>query len=129
MNLICEWANSVIDRETGELLEYRHLIKRPKYNEEWGRSFGDEIGRLCQGIDGRAVGTDTMFFIDKSEVPKDCVKDVTYGKINCHYREKKDGKNRTRLTVGIDIINYPGDCGMPTADLLTVKLLLNSVVC
>ena len=24
--------------------------------------------------------------------------------------------------------NYPGDCGTPTADLLTVNLLLNSVV-
>ena len=26
------------------------------------------------------------------------------------------------------MINYPGDCGTPTADILTVKLLLNSVV-
>ena len=25
-------------------------------------------------------------------------------------------------------MNYPGDCGTPTADLLTVKLLLNSVI-
>ncbi len=24
--------------------------------------------------------------------------------------------------------NFPGDCGKPTADLLTVKLLLNSVI-
>jgi len=30
--------------------------------------------------------------------------------------------------VGGDCINYPGDCGAPTADLLTVKLLLNSIV-
>ena len=27
-----------------------------------------------------------------------------------------------------NLINYPGDCGTPTADLLTVKLLLNSVI-
>jgi hypothetical protein len=25
-------------------------------------------------------------------------------------------------------VNYPGDCGTPTANLLTVKLLLNSVI-
>jgi hypothetical protein len=24
--------------------------------------------------------------------------------------------------------NYPGDCGTPTANLLTVKLLLNSII-
>ena len=30
--------------------------------------------------------------------------------------------------MGGNLINYPGDCGTPTADLLTVKLLLNSVV-
>ena len=84
LNFICKWANSVIDGETSELLEYRHLIKRPKYKEEWGTSFANEIGRLCQGIDGRAVGTDIMCFIDKSKVPRDRVKDVTYGKINCH---------------------------------------------
>ena len=26
------------------------------------------------------------------------------------------------------MINYPDDCGTPTADLLTVKLLFNSVI-
>ena len=34
---------------------------------------------------------------------------------------------QTRLTVGGDLIAYPGECGTPTLDLLTVKLLLNSV--
>ena len=128
IQFICEWANSVIDKETGELLEYRHLMKRPKYKKPWEHSFGNVVGRLCQGIDGRAVGTDTMFFIHKSEVPADRFKDVTYGKINCDFKATKEEKNRTRLTVGGDRINYPGDCGTPTADLLTVKLLLNSVV-
>ena len=73
-------------------MEYRHIIKSPKYKEEWGISFGNKIGRLCQGIEGRAAETDTMFSIDKSEVPEDRVKDVTCGKINCHYREQKDEK-------------------------------------
>ena len=36
--------------------------------------------------------------------------------------------NRVRLTVGGDCINYPGDCSTPTADMLTVKLMLNSVI-
>jgi hypothetical protein len=30
--------------------------------------------------------------------------------------------------MGSNLINYPDDCGTPTADMLTVKLLLHSVV-
>ena len=30
--------------------------------------------------------------------------------------------------MGDNLINYPDNCGTPTADLLTVKLLLNSVI-
>jgi hypothetical protein len=30
--------------------------------------------------------------------------------------------------MGRDLINYPGDCRTPTADLLTVKILLNSII-
>ena len=44
------------------------------------------------------------------------------------YRPEKSDPNRVRLTVGGDHINYPGDCGTPTADMLAVKLLLNSAI-
>jgi hypothetical protein len=30
--------------------------------------------------------------------------------------------------MGGNFINYPGNCGTPTADLLTVKILLNSII-
>ena len=46
----------------------------------------------------------------------------------CDVREGKEEKNRIRLTVGVNIINYPGDVGTTTACLLIVKLLVNSVV-
>ena len=45
-----------------------------------------------------------------------------------NYRPKKSDLNRVRLTVGGNRINYPGDCGTPTVNILTVKLLLNSVI-
>jgi len=51
---------------------------------------------------------------------------MTYGRIVCDVREHKAEKNRTRLTVGGNRINHADDCGTPTADLLTVKLLLNT---
>ena len=48
--------------------------------------------------------------------------------IFCNYRLEKKDPNRCRITVGGNMTNYPGDCGTPTADLLTVKILLNSVI-
>ena len=128
LKLLCEFAGAVMDNETGELMEYRHLMKNPKYREVWGKSSGNEIGRLAQGMPGRVEGTDTMFFIKKEEVPPDRFKDVTYGKFVVDYRENKEEKERVRLTVGGDRINYPDEVATPTADLLTVKLMINSVI-
>ena len=51
-----------------------------------------------------------------------------YVQIVCEYRKEKAKPNRIRLTVGRDQMNYPEECCTPTADLLMVKLLLNSVV-
>ena len=55
-------------------------------------------------------------------------KDVTYGKNVCNVRPLKDEVNQSRLIVGEDRINFEGDCLTPTANLLTVKLLMNSIV-
>jgi hypothetical protein len=78
---------------------------------------------------GRNIGTNTIFFIKKNQVPQDRAKDVTYGLITTLIRpEKIDEPNRTRLVAGGDRVNYPGDAGTPTANLLTVKILLNSII-
>ena len=78
---------------------------------------------------GQNTGTNTILFIKRNQVPHDRVKDVTYGLITTLIRpEKIDKPNRTRLVAGADRVHYPGDAGTPTADLLTVKLLLNSII-
>jgi hypothetical protein len=49
--------------------------------------------------------------------------------ITCSIRpEKVDEPNRTRLVAGGDRVHYPFDAGTPTVNLLTVKLLINSVI-
>ena len=71
LEFLTDFAGSVLDGVTGKLLEYRHLIERPEYKDDWGYSFGNEIGRLAQGMPGQNNGTDTLFFINKNEVPSD----------------------------------------------------------
>jgi len=120
--------NAVLDEDTGELMEYRAVMKNPKYRPLYAKSYSKELGRLAQGLPGLVDGTNTIFFIPKRDVPLERWRDVTYGRVVVNYRPEKADPYRTRLTVGGDRINYPGDCGTPTVDLLTVKLLLNSVI-
>ena len=47
-----ESANPVLDQETGKLLEYRHLLKHPRFQKVWTQSAADKFGRLAQGIGG-----------------------------------------------------------------------------
>jgi hypothetical protein len=121
-------VNAVMDLETGDMMEYRHLLKNPKYRETWSKAFGKEIGRLAQGQKGVVDGTDALDFIHPNDVPAERRKDITYARICADYRPEKSDPNRIRITVGGNLVNYPGDVGTRTADLLTVKLLLNSVI-
>jgi hypothetical protein len=78
---------------------------------------------------GQVTGMDTIFFIPKDKVLRVRAKGVTYGLITCLIRpEKTNEPNRTRLVAGGDRVHYPFDAGTPTANLLTVKLLINSVI-
>jgi len=71
-------------------------------------------------------GNDNMFFIAKSAIPAN--RKVTYANPVCEFRPLKDERYRVRLTVGGDHLFYEADTGAPTASLLEVKILLNSVI-
>ncbi len=43
LQFLCSFASAVLDNETGDLLEYCHLLKHPKYKDVWSKSFGKEI--------------------------------------------------------------------------------------
>ena len=81
-------VGAVIDNYTGEQLEYQDLVKKEKCRDTWIKSLANELGRLAQGVCG-IKGTDTIFFILKSAIPKDRLKEVTYGRIVVSYKPKK----------------------------------------
>jgi hypothetical protein len=60
LQVLCEIARAVMDDKTGELMEYRQLMKHAKHKQTWGRAFGNEIGRLAQGIPDSIQGTNTF---------------------------------------------------------------------
>jgi hypothetical protein len=89
--------------------------------------FANELGRLAQGVRTRMPsGTNTCFFIPKSNVPND--RKVTYGRIVASIRPQKKETHRTRLTVGGNRLDYPGATSTPTAKLTTAKCVLISTI-
>ena len=121
LQFLCDLAYAVLNDETGKLLKYQHLMKHPKYKDTWLKLFGTDICRLV-------TTTETIFFKCKDKIPHNQRKDITYGRVVCTYRLEKKDPYQTGLTMGGNLVNYPDDCGTPTANLLTVKLLLNSKV-
>ena len=121
-------ALAVLDKSTGKLLNYRQLLRHPTHQGDWTISSANKFSRLAQGVGGRIQGTDTIRFIRKTDIPHDRRKDVTYGRFVCTVRPEKAEPNRTRFTIGGDRINYPGEVATPTAEMLTAKLLFNSVI-
>ena len=62
-------TNTVIDTDTGQSLEYPHLICVP--NKEINTtSLANDLGRITQGVGTRMLtGTNTVFFIPCSAIP------------------------------------------------------------
>eukprot|EP00957_Ditylum_brightwellii_P047576 3613759-Ditylum_brightwellii.AAC.1 len=52
----------------------------------------------------------------------------TYGCIACDHRLQKEDPNHVKLMVGGDQVEYPSEVSTPTADFVTAKLLMNSVI-
>jgi hypothetical protein len=116
--ILPEMANAVICPETGKPLKHQELIKKLRYKIKWMRSTANEINRL--------YNSNTIRFIRRSNIPKG--QKVTYGSFVVDIKDHKKEKERTRLTVGGDQIEYPGDKSTRTAGLTTAKILINSVI-
>jgi hypothetical protein len=94
----------------------------------WQASNAEEIGRLTQGFgpDHAITGTNTIFFIPRSALPKG--HRATYIRVVSALRPGKSNPRRVHWTVGGDRGDYPGVVTIQTADLTTTKILFNSVL-
>ena len=92
--------SAVLDEDTGEVMEYRNLMKNPKYSPIYRNYYAKWIVWLVHGKSGMVEGTNTMLLIEKTAVPADRWGDVMYGKIVVDYRPKNTDPYWTRLTVG-----------------------------
>jgi hypothetical protein len=113
-----EMANAVICPETGKSLKHQELITKLRCKIKWMRSTANEINRL--------YNTNAIRFIRRSNIPKG--RKVTYGSFVVDIKDHKEKKERTRLTVGGNQIEYPDDKSKRTTGLTTAKNIINSVI-
>jgi hypothetical protein len=99
VTVLPEIASAVICPETDKSLKHQKLITKLRYKIKWMRSTANKINRL--------YNTNTIRFIRRSNIPKG--RKVTYGSFVVDIKDHKEEKERTRLTVGGDRIDYPGD--------------------
>jgi hypothetical protein len=118
-------ANAVIHPITGKEMKYMALMKNPRLQPLWKRGFGNEWGCLFQGTRD-ITRTDTCWFIKLTNIPTD--RKITYGKVVCDYKPHKKEKERVRLTVGGDRLDYSGDVATSTAYITTFKILINNTL-
>ena len=71
-------------------------------------------------------GTNTVFYVPKSRVPVD--RKVTYACMVATIRPYKTEVNRVRVTVGGNILVYPGATTTNCASLATTNCMLNSTI-
>jgi hypothetical protein len=113
-----EMVNVVICPGTRKSLKHQEVITVLWYKIKWMRSTANEIRRLYK--------TNTKRFITKSDIPPG--RKATYGLFVVEIKEHKVEREHTRLTVGGNQIEYPGDKSTRTVGLTTAKILINRVV-
>ena len=124
-----QFCGGVVHPTTQETItKYEKLIASPELRAVWIKAMSKELHRLAQGFDD-IEGTNTIHFMSLDEIkniPAD--RTVTYARIVVDYRPQKEDPNRVRITVGGNLIDYPGELTTRTAGLTTTKILWNSVL-
>ena len=112
-------ANTVIDTNTVQSLEYSHLMCGLD-KDIWKRSLANDLGQLAQGVGTRMpTGTNTVFFIPRSSIPAG--RTVTYSLLVASIQPHKTETHRVRFTVGGNRLEFHGDTTTNCAILTTTK--------
>ena len=90
------------------------------------QALSTKFGRLAQGNKYGVKSTNTIDFIQKSEVLLN--RKVTYTYFVCNHKPLKQQQCQVRCVAGGDKIPYPGDSSSPAASLLNTKLMFNSTI-
>jgi hypothetical protein len=127
---IKEYCNGVVHPITKETnTHYRKLIKDPLLRDLWLKAMSKELHCLVQKFTGITKGTNTIFFLSHADIcniPSN--RTVTYACIVINHCPQKEDPNHVCITIGGNLIDYPFELTTHTADMVSSKILWNSVI-
>ncbi len=101
------------------------LIKDPILKDLWLKAMSKELHCLAQGCTGITKGINTIFFLSVI-----CI--ILSNRIGActviNHCPQKEDPNCVRITVGGNLIDYPFELTICTADMVPSKTLWNSVI-
>jgi hypothetical protein len=125
-----EYCYGVIHPVTKETItHYRKLIKNPLLKDLWIKAMSKELHHLAQGCPSVTKGTNAICYLshtDICKIPQD--RTVTYACTVIDHHPQKEDPNHVRITVGGNLINNPFELTTRTADMVSSKILWNSVI-
>ncbi len=109
---------------------YKQLMNDPITADTWQTAFGKDFRSMCQGDNKMgAKGTNAMFPMKPDEVNHTpAARLAMYANIIINYQPQKDNPYQICITAGGNLINYPGELMLRTADIMTSKLHWTSVL-
>ena len=116
----------MIDEVTGQPIDLRQLLQGPN-KSIWRTILANDLGRINQVFGTHMTcSTNTVLYMPKSSVPTD--PKVTYTIMVATSRPHKTEVNRVCVTVGNNILDYPGAVTTNCVSLTTTVCLLNSTI-
>jgi len=110
---------ATVKENKARVLNFR-LAMHSDEHKEWQQANDEEFERLHS--------TETIRVVPKTQIPKD--RKVAYYNPQVKVKTNSEGVTtyRVRGTIGGDKVDYPGFVAANTADLKTIKLLINSTI-
>jgi hypothetical protein len=111
------------------ITKYTKLMNDQVLSPLWVPAMSKELHMLAQAKEGTTVATNTIFFLSHDEIrqiPKD--RTVTYACLVIDLWPQRDDSNRVCIIVGRNLINYPYKLTTWTADMVSSKIMWNSII-
>ncbi len=114
----------------GEIISsYKQLMNNPVTSNTWQTAFWKGFQKYVPGRKTGAKGTNAMFVMKPEEVNHvPAARLAMYANIAVNYQPQNNDQYQICITVGGNLINYPGELTRCTADIMTSKLTWNSIL-
>jgi hypothetical protein len=124
-------AMAMVHPITGETIcSYKQLMRDPTTAETYKTAFRKDFGGMAQGnLKMGQKGTNSIFVMTHNkilQIPHN--QTVTYARVVVNFLTTKGGPHRIWITVGRNLINYPGELSTRTADITTSQIMWNSIL-